>query len=200
MSFGSTITVPKFDSPTFLNLRGGRYSPPRPGSLTSQVVARPCGTVLRQAGREQLEDPLRYLPASFWLNNGRRRCDSNRGRNRCCDDARLRIATVGAHVVGSCLGQALQAIVTQAQKNVLFGFEVSEEGPRGYFGLMRDVGHGHPVEPFFPVEAHRRVDQSLSGSALFDLSEPWTAVGSRRPFLHGFQLLSCTCASMHYCS
>src|SRR5258708_23999011 len=105
MSFGSTTTLPKVDSPTFLNLRGGRYSPPRPGSLTSQVVARPCGTVLRQAGREQLEDPLRYLPASFWLNNVRRRCDSNRGRNRCCGDASLRIATLCAPAVGNCPDQ-----------------------------------------------------------------------------------------------
>ncbi len=71
-----------------------------------------------------------------------------------------------------CPHDAIQAIVTPSQEDVLLGFEVPEEGARCDVSLSGDLGDRDALKPFFSLQAHRRIDQRLAGPTLLGFSKP----------------------------
>ncbi len=83
-----------------------------------------------------------------------------------------------------CPHDAIQAVVTPSQENVLFGFEVTEERARCDLGLTRDLCDGHAFKPFFSIQAHSRIDERLAGPTLLGFSKPESGLARCSANLH----------------
>ncbi len=86
--------------------------------------------------------------------------------------------------VMDCPHDAIQAVVTPSQKNVLFGFEVTEERARCDLSPSRDLGDGDAFKPFFSIQAHGRIDERLAGPTLLGLSKPESGLARCSVNLH----------------